>query len=409
MRSVSIPALLLALLSLAPGALAQDEEEVSRLLSVEPQLQLSAAEVDAEVGGRFANNGERAPQATSAVQTYLLSFVTWAPDGSEVTGSAHLFVPEETSTDALLAFAPGSTGMSAQCSPIQELLRTGSLETYGATALAYAGQGIVSVLPDYLYTLGPDNLQPYFVAMAEAAVLIDSVLASHEALADADSDITISTSFLAGYSQGGHAVLAAADRLDSHAPDLEVGGIIGFGASSEVDVLFEHFHYTAPWAIWAYMNTWPDAGLDPYDVLLPNYAERIEQDVRNFCVLEAQNSYPVEPSGIYTDEFFAALTGGTLAQDFPAWDEVFQANATATTDHSLPVLFLQGVDDPIAPFDRQTGFVAQLCSQGSPVRYANYVRTRHETRYVGFGETLDWMASLTRGDAPPSDCPEVTE
>ena len=377
------------------------------LLSLEAHRELSIAQVDAEVSGRFANDGEPAPQATTAVQTYLISFSTTAQDGSETTGNAQLFVPDTPAEEALLAFAPGSTGMTSFCSPMQELLRSGSLDTYAATALAYAGQGLTTVLPDYLASLGPDGLQPYFVAMAEASVLIDSLRASHEALTELSADLTIRTNFLAGYSQGGHAVLAAADRLDSHAPDLDVGGIIGFGASGELDVLFEHFHYTAPWVIWAYQNTYPDAGLDPSEVLIPTYADRLEQDVRNHCILEAQNSYPVEPSAIYTDEFFAALTAGTIAQDFPAWAEVFTANATGTEAHGLPVLFLHGVDDPIVPIADQTRFVAHLCEQGSSVRFANYLRTRHETRYIGFSETLSWMRGLIQGGTPPSDCPEA--
>ena len=402
---------LLAVIALAALTVTFAQQETAaepdRLLSMEPHRQLSVAEVDAEVGGRFMNSGEPAPQATSAVQTYLLSFITTAQDGSEITANAQLFVPAEASEEALLAFAPGSTGLPGMCSPLQELLTTGSFDTYAATALAYAGQGFVSILPDYLASLGPDGLQPYFVAMAEASVLIDSVRAGLEAVEQLDEDISVALTFLAGYSQGGHAVLAAADRLEAHAPELAVGGVIGFGASSGLEVLFRHFHYTAPWVIWAYRHTYPQAGLDPAEVLLPTYAERIDQDVRNFCILEAQNSYPVDPAGIYTAEFFSALTAGTIAEDFPAWAEVFEANATGTTEHGLPVLFLHGVDDPIVPLDEQTEFVRQLCGNGSPVRYANYLNTRHETRYIGFPETLSWMRNLVQGGTPPSDCDEV--
>ena len=50
--------------------------------------------------------------------------------------------------------------------------------------------------------------------------------------------------------------MAAADRLDTYAPDLEVGGVIGFGASGEVDVLFRNFPFTVPWAVWSYGVAW---------------------------------------------------------------------------------------------------------------------------------------------------------
>src|SRR5690554_1819313 len=106
---------LLAVIALAALTVTFAQQETAaepdRLLSMEPHRQLSVAEVDAEVGGRFMNNGEPAPQATSAVQTYLLSFITTAQDGSEITANAQLFVPAEASEEALLAFAPGSTGL----------------------------------------------------------------------------------------------------------------------------------------------------------------------------------------------------------------------------------------------------------------------------------------------------------
>ncbi len=387
---------------------AEAEHEPGRLLSVESYRAFSVEQI-AQEGGRFANNGQAPPTPGTGVALYIVSFSTTGPDGGPAVGNAQLFVPDAPAYDALLLFAPGSTGLTAYCGPLQELRRTGEPETYGATALAYAGQGLPTVLPDYLYVLGPDYLQPYFVATAEAAVLLDALRASHAALAELGLGLEVRTNFLAGYSQGGHAIFAAADRAATYTPDLEVGGVVGFGPSGELDVLFRNFHYTAPWVVWSYVNTYPDAGMTAAQVLAPAYAERLERDVREQCVAEAQNSYPVEPQTIYTDEFWTALTTGSLEQEFPAWHEAFEANDTALSGHGIPVYVHQGVDDPIVPIQDQTAFVARLCQQGSPVRYANYLRTRHETRYVGFDQTLVWIRGLLDGEDPPSDCLEVLD
>lgn len=378
------------------------------LISLEHFRRWGQGEINSEVGGRFRNDGETPPSASSAVDVYLLSFATTAPDGSVTTAVAQLYLPSEPVDQALLAFGPGSTGLPARCGPMQELLNTGRGGTYGASALAYAGQGLATVLPDYLATLQPGDMQPYFVATAEAAVLIDALRASQQALAQVGSPITPLTHFMAGFSQGGHAVFAAADRASTYAPDLPIGGVLGFGPSGQVEVLFRHFQYTAPWVVWAYMHAYPGA-VNAHDVLAPAYANELDQAVRDLCILEAQGRYPSAASGLYTPEFFAALDGGTLAQSFPAWAQLFAANDTGVREHGIPVMILQGVDDPIVPLADQTAFVGRLCELGAPVRYANYLRTRHETRYIGFADALSWMRERMAGLDAPSDCLEVMQ
>lgn len=376
------------------------------LISLEHYRHWGQGEINTEVGGRFRNDGETPPSANTAVDVYLLSFATTAPDGALTSSVAQLYLPATPTDQALLAFGPGSTGLPARCGPMQELLNTGRGGTYGASALAYAGQGLATVLPDYLATLQPGDMQPYFVATAEAAVLIDALRASQQALLQLSSTIVPLTHFMAGFSQGGHAVFAAADRASTYAPDLPIGGVLGFGPSGQVEVLFRHFQYTAPWVVWAYMHAYPGA-VDAHDVLAPAYANELDQAVRDLCILEAQGRYPSAPSSLYTEAFYAALDSGTLAQRFPAWAQLFAANDTGVREHGIPVMILQGVDDPIVPLADQTAFVNRLCELGAPVRYANYLRTRHETRYIGFGDALSWMRERMAGIDAPSDCQEV--
>jgi hypothetical protein len=38
------------------------------------------------------------------------------------------------------------------------------------------------------------------------------------------------------------------------------------------------------------------------------------------------------------------------------------------------------------------------------VRYPNYLRTRHETRYIGFEEALAWMRARVADEPSPDDC-----
>src|SRR5690606_36087530 len=144
-------------------------------------------------------------------------------------------------------------------------------------------------------------------------------------------------------------------------------------------------------------------------ILAPAYAEELDAAVNDLCIIGAQARYPSEASSLYTEEFFAALESGTLQQSFPELDEMFVANATGMAAHRLPVMILHGVNDPVVPLLVQDDFVEQLCELGSPVRYANYLRTRHETPYIGFDDALAWMRQMMRGEVAPSDCSAVGE
>lgn len=408
-RSPSGPVRVLAgavVLVFVLGARALAQDAPGSLLALEPLDTLSAAQVDVVVQGRFRRDGETPPAAATTVDTYVLRFRTIGPDGVPAEAMAQLFVPRASVDDGLLAFAPGSTGLDASCSPANERLRTGSLETYGATALAYAGQGLPTVLPDYLGSTEAGALQPYFVAMAEAAVVLDALRAATEALAEVAPAVDVTGAFIAGYSQGGHATFASADRAAIHAPDVPLAGVLGFGPSGELDTLFRDFHYVAPWVVAAYEATYPGT-VRAAEALAEPYASRLAEDARRLCVLGAQQYYPTSAADLFTPAFYEALTSGTLADEFPAWRDLFDRNDTGLDLGGLPVAIFQGVDDPVVPLDAQDEYVARLCAQGTPVRYANYLRTRHETRYVGFGEALDWMRGRLAGAPPPNDCPEV--
>ncbi len=394
----------LALLLL--GALAAAQTPPGTLLSVQPLGTLTGAQVDGAVGGRFRGDGETPPRATTGVDAYLLRYATTGPDGGEALAQAQLFVPRAPSDDALLAFAPGSTGSDPSCSPTNVRLRGGNLETYGVTALGYAGQGLPTVLPDYLGASAPGSVQPYFVATAEATVVLDALRAATQALADLAPDLTVADAFVAGFSQGGHAAFATADRAAVYAREVPLAGVIGFGPSGDLDTLFRSFHYTAPWVVRAFEAAYPGQ-VDRNDVLVAAYANALDADARRLCILGAQAYYPGDPAFLYTPEFHAALFGGTLGEDFPEWRALFDANDTGVRPHGLPVAIFQGVDDPVAPLAAQDALVARLCAFGSPVRYANYLRTRHDTRYIGFRDALAWMRDRSADLPATDDCPEV--
>ena len=379
-----------------------------RLIDLTPMESLTPAQIDAVVSGPFRNDGETPPTAAVGVDSYLMTFEARWPDGRLVEAVAELNVPRTESDEAILfTFTPGSTGLVEACAPSRGFADGGARDTYGRYTLAYAGQGFVSVMPNYLGFFEVGVLQPYFVREAEGRLALDASKAARAALEELGSDLSADAVFIGGYSQGGHAAFAAADLAADHAPDLPLRGILGFGPSGELATLFQDFTYVAPWVLYAWQSYYPDDAVDPADVLLGGYANALATDAERLCIAGVQTYYPSTPEGLYTPEFAASLRDGTLAETHPVLADLFARNDAGLAGHGLPVMVLQGVDDPVVPLHDQHRHVAAMCDAGSRVRYANFVRTRHETRYLGFEPAMDWMRSLAEGRDAPSDCESV--
>lgn len=410
-RRAALAALLGALLALAAvGAAQRAPGTVVELIPTGP---LTPAQIDARTSGRFRNDGERPPQAVTTVDTYLMRYVSRWADGTEAEALAQLIIPraplrtETGDSGVLLAFAPGSTGLVEACAPSRGIVEGGGYETYGATTLAYAGQGFVAVMPNYLGFFDVGTLQPYFVADAEAHAVLDALRATPRALSQLGVDLPLEHAFAGGYSQGGHAVFAAADRVADYAPEVPLAGVLGFGATTRVDAVFEEFTYVAPWILYAWSAFYPDR-VDPSAVLLPGYARQLADDAERLCIAGVQRYYPSDPDALFLPEFLSALRAGALADYDPELAELMEINDAGLAGHGLPAMVLQGVNDPVVDITTQDRFVAALCERGSAVRYPNYLRTRHETRYIGFRDAIGWMRALAGGEAPPSDCAAQT-
>lgn len=392
------------LLVLATGAAFA---QPGRVVDLEPLGTLAPAGIDATVNGPFRNDGADPPTARFTVDAYLMTFEARWPDGRVVDAVAQLNVPRGLEGEAILyGFAPGSTGLVEACAPSYEVAHGGGYDTYGRYTLAYAGQGFVSVMPNYLGFFDEGVLQPYFVREAEGMLVLDALRAARNALDRLGVGVGIGDAFVGGYSQGGHAALAAADLAADYAPDVPLRGVLGFGPSGELATLFRAFPYVAPWVLYAWEDYY-DGAIDAESVLLPRWADSLASDAERMCILGVQGYYPGSPEALYVPEFAASLRDGTLAETYPTIAELFATNDAGLSGHGLPVMVLQGVDDPVVPLHDQHRHVASMCDAGSPVRYPNYVRTRHETRYLGFEPAMEWMRALAGGEDPPSDCAAV--
>lgn len=174
--------------------------------------------------------------------------------------------------------------------------------------VALSSDGYAACLPDYI-GLGDNPVQyhPYLHAQSEATATIDMIRASRELIDSLGFGLN-GQLFLAGYSQGGHATLAAQKIMEEQLPSeftitasLPMSGPYDLSGSQarviEVDSVFSASVYL-PYIIFAYdevYNLWPadsDVLISPYDVTLrPLFNGQ-------FNLLQINNQLPPIPNDI---------------------------------------------------------------------------------------------------------------
>ncbi len=377
----------------------------------------SAADAQARVAPLFAPVG--GPVLENAVDGYRIRFVTTTPDGTSTEVAATLYLPAADAVDRPLpvyAFASGTTGLAAKCAPSREAAYDPTLGYYEPYLMSYAARGYVAILPDYLGFDLPGRVQAYFDAEAEARVLLDAIRAVHAFLgaplqgtpappsaARPRAGVELSGAvFTAGYSQGGHAAYAAADRRADYAPEVPLDGMIGFGSTTNVERLLRDGPYYAPYIARAWQQQF---GLDPAAILAERWLDGLDAVAAAECVDRAQQIYPFDAEQIYRTSFREALFAGALAAEAPEVHALLEANRTGLAGHGLPGLLVQGGDDIIARDATQERFVAELCAAGSDVTYARFPGVRHRyTRAAGFEASIAWMEAIAAGRRPIATC-----
>ena len=374
------------------------------LLELTPTGTYQPADIQALAAPLFAPH--EVPPLAHAVDTYRLRYTTTDLDGSSTEIVAQLFVPvltEETERP-VYAFGAGTTGLAEKCAPSKEYeYGDHPLGYYRAYLLAYASRGFIGVLPDYLGFNDPSRTQAYFNARAEGRVLLDAVRATYAFFDEHPATVKPSGAvFTAGYSQGGHAAFSAADLRPAYAPEVPLTGMIGYGATTNVERLLLEGPYYAPYIVQSYSAAYPD--FDPAQVLAERLLPTLQTVADTECVDRIQQVYPFDAS-VYAPAFAAALYGDGLAETFPEVKRVLDENRTGLSGHNLPALIIQGDDDVIVRNPTQELFVAELCAASSPVRYLTFPGVRHRyTRQAGFEATVSWMEALAAGEAAPDDC-----
>ncbi|MFP4612089.1 MAG: alpha/beta hydrolase family protein [Spirochaetaceae bacterium] len=394
----------------APAEQQEESEEAPGSIVSSERVERWSPEDIAEAGPDLFGSYD-VPNTELAVEEYLVYYRTTDFDGTPVEAKAQLFIPvltgAETPERPVLVFGSGTTGVANRCAPSLEQEGEGRWGYYRTNMAFYASRGFITIFPDYIGFNDSERVQRYFSKAAEAHLLLDGARAVSAFLEEKESLDAVAGDevFTAGYSQGGHAALAAADLRSEYAPEVPLQGAIGFASTNDVATLMREAAYYAPYIIYAYRAMYGEEEIRPSRYLKEEWAATLDEDVENKCVKELEVYYPFEGRELFTEEFYEALHGGRLAEEFPAFHRRLEENRSGLSGHDVPVLLVQGGNDVIITPEAIERYMEQLCDTGVPVTYRYYDDARHRhTRPAGFEASVGWMASILEGDEPPNEC-----
>ncbi len=352
-----------------------------------------------------------------SVDEYAVEFYTQSEDGEPIPVSAQVYVPviNEPLSAPVLVYGAGTTGLIDECAPSREDPDVADWGSYRDYLRTYATQGFITIMPDYPYFDNPDRLQPYYVAEMQGRVALDAARAIYNLYENGDisgSGLTTPDdyTFIGGYSQGGTTVFGARDIQPDYAPDVPLAGILPFGSVTDQK---NHMLTRPEFAGYRWVSWEEYYGQDQVDlsvIFADLYLPTIRTDSTTMCVREVFGFYPADPTQVYQEPFYEALANETMAEDFPAHNELLELNSPGITARDIPVLMLQGELDETIPPAKMAEFLTAYCQlEGNTVTYNEYTGVTHfDTRQVAYRDTINWMAQIISGETPPDDCGDFT-
>lgn len=340
---------------------------------------------------------ESAPVGTKA---WRVIYHSRALDGGDDAVSGVVIVPDGPAPEGgrtVISWAHPTTGAAAKCAPslgfdpfqyiegMHELLAEG----YAIAATDYPGLGVAGA-------------SSYLLGIPESNSVLDIVRAARHIDGAEAGDRLV----LWGHSQGGQAVLFAAQRVARYAPELELEGVAVAAPAANLNALMTDDIVNlsgvtiASLAIPAYEAAYADrySSSEITGILTPA-GLAATSDMAALCLLTQ------------TKELHAIadpLVGGYV-RSAPAttepWQTLLEENSAGSVPISVPVFVGQGEADELVLPSATEGYVKLLCSQDADVSFHRYPGITHGlAAYAALPDLLLWLPTLN-GERPPSgDC-----
>jgi alpha-beta hydrolase superfamily lysophospholipase len=299
----------------------------------------------------------------------------------------------------VVSLAHATTGVARECAPsIDPAATNGDVPspTTFETVRPFVDAGYAVIGTDYR-GLGTPGPHPYLVGVPAGRNVLDAARAM-QGLPELDTSDDV---LLYGHSQGGHAVAWARELAATYAPDLEIAGAVEAAPVGQIADLV-----TGP------LEAAPPAGLALLVTLVEAWSRvYVEADPAEILTPEGQDKASVAFDRCLV-EVVAAVGDDLEADDVlvdiritEPWESLLAANTPGQVASDVPVLIVQGEDDPVVRRQATDQFVARLCDLDQVVEYLVYPGVTHETVSAdSMPDALSWMAERRNGDEAPTSC-----
>lgn len=321
-------------------------------------------------------------------------------EGADIPVSGTVIVPDAPAPEGgrtVVAWGHPTTGAATRCAPslgldpfqyvegMHELLAEG----YAIAATDYPGMGV-------------EGASSYLLGVPESNSVLDVVRAAQR-IDDADASDRL---VLWGHSQGGQAVLFAAERAADYAPELRLLGVAVAAPAANLNALMTDdivnlsgvtiASFAVPAYEAAYASQYGSAAIT--DILTPA-GLTATPDMASLCLL-TQN----EEIHAIADP----LVGGYVRSD-PAttepWQTMLQQNSAGDSPVTVPVFVGQGEADELVLPSATEGYVKLLCTQNADVTFHRYPGVSHGlAAYAALPDLLLWLPTLDQERQPPTAC-----
>jgi acetyl esterase/lipase len=286
----------------------------------------------------------------------------------------------------VVVWGHGSVGLADRCAPSH----AGVLAAFGPWLGGLLQQGVVVVATDYqgLGTPGPARTG---IGLSAGRAVLDVARAARGLDAGAGGRVV-----LAGHSEGGHAVLWAAELARAYAPDLQVVGVVASAPGAELAAGLEAAGSSGPASLTSgamlLVVAWSDAYRLPLEVLTPAGRKAVDR-VRNTCLQE-----------LAADPAIVAVHPRDLLTT-PPWPALLARNTPGHAATPAPIFLAQGADDDRVTPAVTRALVQRLCRLGDTVELRTYQNVGHfDLVEAASTDVAAWIGERLAGRAARSTC-----
>lgn len=318
-------------------------------------------------------------------EAWRIMYVTTDHTGASVRATGVVVTP---ATDApaggrtILAWGHPTTGTAESCAPSRAF--DPFLDVEGMRVMLDRGYTVVAT--DYV-GMGTEGPASYLVGATAGNSVLDAIRAARS-IPDAEASASV---ILWGHSQGGQAVLFAAERAAVYAPDLRIEAVAAAAPAADLAALLNsHLDDVSgvtigSYAFAAYATAYTDRGAQLEQVLTPA-AQEILPRMNELCLL-TQLSELHRLADPVIGRFFSADPSAV-----EPWTSLLRENSAGAMTFDAPLFIAQGLDDTLVLPEDTAAFVEHEKHLGIDVTYQTIDFANHGTvAYLALPALNAWL------------------